>query len=180
MKTLDVASPDLTRLDDAELADMMATTRRLAQETYGAEAAEESEASANRLVKEILGGFVSAYFQMVSAIGAENAYSFASRFIQREDLKPPPHPRGKANAQLDAHLVAIYEAAPEGEQWAAISRAMPDAEPKEVSAAVRRLQRRVKAREDRRELLEAQGQVSEIIRDWHMIRVNLERKDDKS
>jgi hypothetical protein len=177
MKTLDITSFDVTRLDDAELADAMATVRRLAEEEGSTpEAVKEVEAAAARVVD----GFVLAYFRMASLLGDERAHNFASQFLQRDDLKPPPRPRGKAvDPQLDAHLVAAYEAAPKGERWAAVSSAMPNAKPKTVDAAVRRVQRHIEAREARRAILETQRQVVEVIRDWDAIRMDVAGKGDK-
>jgi hypothetical protein len=157
---------DVTRLSDAELADAMTIVHREVEELHGPEEWAEFLASADRLVKEAVGGFVSAHLRMVAVIGVENAHEFASQLLRRDDLKPPARRRGRVDPELDARLVAVYETAPEGEQWAAISRAMPNAKPKKVDAAMRRVERAIKARDDRRKSLENQRTVAEVIRDW--------------
>jgi len=158
---------DVARLSDAELADAMATLRRLVtEESGGPEAVKEMEAWAERLIMETLDGFAAAYHQMVSVIGVENAYNFASQFIQRADLKPTPRPRGKADPERTARLLAAYDAASAGQHRAAVGMAAGAKTEAEIDRAMRLVEREIKARDDRRKVLEDQRIVFEVIRDW--------------
>jgi hypothetical protein len=179
MKTLDAPPFDETHLDDAELADALATVRRVSEEEYGPEAFQAFQAGVERQVKQALGSFVSAYFRMAQVLGNDRAYEFASGFLQRDDLKPAPRGRGKADSERTALLVKAYEAAPEGQKWARLSKAMPGAKPEEVDNAMRRVERAIRDRENRRAIIEAQRPIVEVVRDWDAIRARLAGYCDK-
>src|SRR5438874_262854 len=113
-----VGAFDPTRLSDAELADAMGWL----VEEYGREEMSAYPAEKNRLVQEVLGGFVSAYFHMMEVIGARNAYDFAADFINSDNLKPPPNPGGrpKKDPERTAQLLAAGDTAPNRGKGAAI------------------------------------------------------------